>query len=205
MAMRRLPQERRMKAIGIIRDEHRALAAVLHGLLYLVREVRDRGAAPNFPVLSAMIYYIDAFPERFHHPKEDRYLFPLVRARAPSVAGTLDRLEAEHHVGAAKMRTLMQALTRYREGGPDEAAAFIAAVEDYIAFERDHMGREEREILPAAQRHLTAGDWEAVDAAFSGSTDPLLGTTPETHWAQVFSRIANLAPPPIGVGPAQAA
>jgi hemerythrin-like domain-containing protein len=194
-----------MKAIGIIRDEHRALAAVLHGLLWLVREVRDHGAPPNFPALSAMIYYIDAFPERFHHPKEDRYLFPLVRARAPGVAGTLDRLEAEHHVGANKMRTLMQALTRYREGGPDEAAAFMAAVEDYVAFERDHMKREEREILPAAERHFTAGDWETVDAAFSGNTDPLLGVGPEARWAQVFTRIANLAPPPIGVGPAQAA
>lgn len=190
-----------MKAIGIIRDEHRALAAVLHGLLYLVRDVRDHGAAPNFPVLSAMIYYIDAFPERFHHPKEDRYLFPLVRARSPSSAGVLDLLEAEHHVGAAKMRTLMQTLTRYREGGPGEGAAFMAAVEDYVAFERDHMRREEREVLPAAQQHLTAGDWEAVDAAFSGSTDPLLGAAPEMQWAQIFSRIANLAPPPIGVGP----
>lgn len=194
-----------MKAIGIIRDEHRALAAVLHGLLHLAREIRERGAEPNFPVLSAMIYYIDAFPERFHHPKEDRYLFPLVRARAPAVASTLDRLEAEHRLGATKMRTLMQALTRYREGGEPEAAAFMAALQDYVAFERDHMGREEREILPAAQAHLTAGDWEAVDAAFSGSTDPLLGAAPELHWAQVFSRIANLAPPPIGVGPVQAA
>ena len=190
-----------MKAIGIIRNEHRALAAVLHGLLYLVREVRDHGAAPNFPALSAMLYYIDAFPERFHHPKEDRYLFPLVRTRAPDAAGVLDLLASEHHVGAAKMRTLMQALTRYREGGGAEAAAFIAAVEDYVAFERDHMRREEREVLPAAERHLTAGDWEVVDAAFSGVTDPLLGIEPGTQWAQVFSRIANLAPPPIGVGP----
>jgi len=203
--VRQAPREESMKAIGIIRDEHRALAAVLHGLLHLVREVTERGAEQNFPVLSAMIYYIDAFPERFHHPKEDRYLFPLVRARVPGAAAALDRLETDHHVGAAKMRTLMQALTRYREGGAGEAPAFIAAVEDYVAFERDHMRREEREILPAAERHLTAGDWEAIDAAFAGSTDPLLGAGPETQWAQVFSRIANLAPPPIGVGPAKAA
>ena len=190
-----------MKAIGIIRDEHRALAAVLHGLQFLVRDMRDRGTPPNFPVLSAMLYYIDAFPERFHHPKEDRYLFPLVRVRAPAVAAVLDALEAEHRIGASKMRTLQQALTRYREGGAPEAAAFMAAVEDYVACERDHIRREEREILPAAQQSLTKGDWEAVDAAFEGTTDPLLGTDPGMQWQQLFTRIANLAPPPIGVGP----
>ena len=190
-----------MKSLAIIRDEHRALAAVLHGLLYLVRDIRDRRTAPDFAVLSAMLYYIDAFPERFHHPKEDRYLFPLVRARAPQSGPLIDALEAEHVVGATKMRTLMQALTRYREGGAAEAAPFLTAAEDYVLFERDHMRREERDILPVAEKHLTAGDWDTVDAAFTGSTDPLLGIEPGMQWTHLFSRIANLAPPPIGVGP----
>jgi hemerythrin-like domain-containing protein len=190
-----------MKSLAIIRDEHRALAAVLHGLLYLVRDIRDRRAAPDFAVLSAMLYYIDAFPERFHHPKEDRYLFPLVRARAPQSGPLIDALEAEHVVGATKMRALMQALTRYREGGAVEAAPFLAAAEDYVLFERDHMRREERDILPVAEKHLTAGDWDTVDGAFTGTTDPLLGIEPGMQWTHLFSRIANLAPPPIGVGP----
>ena len=60
-----------MQADRIIQDEHRSLAAVLHGMLYLVHDIRDRGAKPSFDVFGAMIYYIDAFPERFHHPKED--------------------------------------------------------------------------------------------------------------------------------------
>ena len=60
-----------MDAIAIIRDEHRSLGAVLHGLLYLIREIRYAGAAPKFEVLHAMLDYIDAFPERFRHPKEE--------------------------------------------------------------------------------------------------------------------------------------
>src|SRR5690242_11282976 len=112
-----------MKAIQIIRDEHRSLAAVLHGLLYLMRQTRDKGAPANFPVVSAMLYYIDAFPERFHHPKEDRYLFPLLRSRAPETGAVLDALEKDHVVGAAKLRALIQAFTRYREGGELEFSA----------------------------------------------------------------------------------
>jgi hemerythrin-like domain-containing protein/nitroimidazol reductase NimA-like FMN-containing flavoprotein (pyridoxamine 5'-phosphate oxidase superfamily) len=190
-----------MKSIRIIRDEHRALAAVLHGLLYLMRQSRDKGAAPNFPALSAMLYYIDAFPERFHHPKEDRYLFPLLRSRAPHMADVLDGLEDEHAAGAAKLRELSQAFVRYREGGQAELPAFAETLEAYASFHWSHMRTEETKVLPAAEQFLTAGDWDAVDAAFTGHTDPLLGEDPGAHWSKLFTRIVTLAPPPIGVGP----
>ena len=47
-----------------------------------------------------MIYYIDAFPERFHHPKEDEYLFYFLRIRHPDAIPLLDRLQGEHRAGA---------------------------------------------------------------------------------------------------------
>ena len=53
-------------AITIIKDEHRALAAVLHGLLYLNEQVRNAGQKPDFPLLKAMLDYIVAFPDRLH-------------------------------------------------------------------------------------------------------------------------------------------
>ena len=192
-----------MEAIRIIQDEHRSLAAVLHGMLYLVHEIRDRGAKPNFELLGAMVYYIDAFPEHFHHPKEDQYLFARLRVRHPDATPLLDRLEAEHRAGAEKIRTLEQALTRYQQGGAVEFPAFMAAVEGYAAFHWEHMRAEEKELLPLAERYLDAGDWEAIDAAFLGHTDPMLGAPAGTGYEALFTRIVNLAPPPIGVGPAQ--
>ena len=80
-----------MKAIDIIHDEHRSLAAVLHGMLYLVRDIRLRGTEPKFDVLGAMVYYIDAFPERFHHPKEDAYLFRLLKLRYRDAAPLIEK------------------------------------------------------------------------------------------------------------------
>ena len=63
---------------------------------------------------------------------------------------------------------LEQSLARYQQGGAAEAETFIAAVEAYAEFHWEHMGREEKEVLPLAEKHLTAGDWEAIDAAFTG-------------------------------------
>jgi hemerythrin-like domain-containing protein len=190
-----------MQAIRIIQDEHRSLSAVLHGMLYLVREIRERGARPDFAVLGAMIYYIDAFPERFHHPKEDQYLFRLLRIRHPAAAPLLDRLQTEHRSGAELIRTLEQALARYQQGGANEFSGFSAAVEAYATFHWEHMRAEEKEMIPLAKEHLTAGDWEAIDAAFLGHTDPLLNAESGAEYDKLFRRIVNLAPPPIGVGP----
>jgi hemerythrin-like domain-containing protein len=192
-----------MQTVRIIQDEHRAIAAVLHGMLYLVHEIRDRGTKPDFGVLGAMIYYIDAFPERFHHPKEDAYLFRVLRIRCPDAVPLLDRLEGEHWTGAHKIRVLEQALARYQQGGAIEFPAFAAAVEEYAAFHWRHMRAEEDEVLPLAKMHLSPGDWEAIDAAFLGHVDPMFGADATHGYAALFTRIVNLAPPPIGVGPEQ--
>src|SRR5208282_6605125 len=171
-------------------------------MLYLVHETRDRGAKPDFDLLGAMVYYIDAFPERFHHPKEDRYLFARLRLRHPDAASLIDRLEAEHRSGAEKIRALEQALMRYQQAGAAEFAPFMTAVEGYAAFHWNHMRAEEKELLPLAEKHLIAEDWETIDAAFLGHADPMLGATTGTEYDALFTRIVNLAPPPIGVGPA---
>ncbi len=192
-----------MQSIRIIENEHRSLATVLHGMLYLVHEIRDRGAKPDFDLLGAMIYYIDAAPERFHHPKEDQYLFWLLRIRHPPAAPLLDRLKLEHQASTEKIRTLEQALVRYKQGGAGEFPGFLAAVEAYAAFHQEHMRTEEKELLPLAEAHLTASDWAAIDAAFLSHSDPLLGVEAGARYEALFARIVNLAPPPIGGGPAR--
>lgn len=193
-----------MKAMRVIYDEHHALSAVLHGMLHLVHDIRDHGDQPDFVLFGAMIYYIDAFPERFHHPKEDLYLYRILRLRHPQSAALLDRLHVDHVVGAEKIRTLEQTLARYQNGGAAEFSNFLAAVESYAAFHREHMRAEEQEAFPLAQRYLTAGDWEEIDAAFLGHSDPMLGADASTVYDKLFTRIVTLAPPPLGVGPARA-
>jgi branched-chain amino acid transport system ATP-binding protein len=190
-----------MKAIDILHDEHRSLAAVLQGMRHLVREIDAGRIAPDFRLFDAMLYYIDAFPERFHHPREDEYLFRRVLARAPAAAPIVTRLESEHREGAARIRALAQSLERYRAGGGREFAAVRDAVDDYAGFHWKHMRAEEDELLPLARAHLTADDWRAVDAGFATATDPLHGAGAAEYDA-LFRRIVTLAPPPIGVGPA---
>ena len=187
-----------MRAQRIIEQEHRSLAAVLHGMLYVVREIRYGGAEPDFDLLEAMVHYIDAFSERFHHPKEDAYLFKRLRLRWPAAAPLLDRLMQEHQTGADKLHELRDALRRYRESGAVALPDFASRVAGFAAFHWDHMQAEENEVLQLASVHLTDSDWEVIDAAFLGHTDPLLGAERGAEYQDLFRRIVDLAPPPIG-------
>jgi hemerythrin-like domain-containing protein len=187
-------------ALTIIRDEHRTIAAILHGMEYLVEEIRA-GKKIDPRVFHAMLYYLDTFGERMHHPKEDRYLFGIVRQRSAAARSLIAILEEEHAAGNASIRRLMQAMIRFEEGGDREFAAFEREVHNYAESYRNHMRREEEQLFPLARNLLTPYDWVMVDAAFKENRDPLAFERELNDFQVLFNRIVALAPPPIGVGP----
>jgi hemerythrin-like domain-containing protein len=187
-------------ALTIIRDEHRTISAVLHGMEFLVREIHA-GKKIDPRVFHAMLYYLDTFGERVHHPKEDRYLFGIMRQRSTEAHTLIAILEEEHAAGTAAIRRLTQAMIRFEEGGDREFAAFEREVHNYAESYRNHMRREEDQLFPLARRLLTPFDWVMVDAAFEENRDPLACARETNDFEALFNRIVNLAPPPIGLGP----
>jgi hemerythrin-like domain-containing protein len=189
------------KCIDIIRQEHGALAAMLKSILMLLRQARDKATTPDFTALRAMLFYVDEFPEKRHHRKESTLLFPKLRARTPQHRDLLDQLEQDHSHGEARIRELEHALIAFEMMGDKKRQEFEAAVERYIDFYRSHMAMEEREILPLAEQVLTPEDWRELDEAFLENRDGLAGAKPEADYASLFTRIVNLVPAPIGLGP----
>ena len=188
-----------MKAIQKIRDEHRTLSAVLHGLKQLARDAQNAGVRPGFEVFRAMIRYIDEFPEQLHHPKEETYLFTRLVNRYPNAARLVIELQDEHLNGARLVRELERSLMFFEDRWPEGAAEFLGAVDAYADFHWKHMRKEEQELLPLAEEHLTADDWRKIDAAFDVNRDPIAGMH-ERDLQALFTRIVSLAPAPVGVG-----
>lgn len=189
-------------ATSVIRAEHRTLAAVLHGMLGMAADCAERGAKPNFATFHAMLDYITDFPDRYHHPKEDRYLFRLLRMRSAEGAAIIDRLMDEHIKLAHLMDGLRHALRRY-EAAPEAPAAaetFRAELEAYAEFQWAHMRCEEESILPLAETHLTDDDWQELNDAFLGHSDPLIGPDGKSMYERMFKNIVTTAAPPFGVG-----
>lgn len=189
-------------ALQIIRDEHAAVAAMLRSLVLMMD--RGPGDAPErfFDVVRAMLFYIDEFPERLHHPKESDLLFPRLARVAPELMPVIRRLESDHMNGEGKVRELQHLLLGWELIGETRRAPFSDAARAYVGFYLEHMRTEETQILPVAQKVLTDEDWAQLDAAFEQDRDPLAGGLRDPSYDRLFTRIVQTAPAPIGVGAA---
>ncbi len=159
-------------ALEILRQEHRALAALLQGLPRLLAQARQDARLPDFALLRALLFCVDEVPERAHHPRESQLLFPLLRQRCPELAPVLARLDDDHDKGEREVRALQHRLLAFELLGEPRRAAFERAAETYVAAYLEHMACEERELLPAAQRAFAPEDWQALDQAFAAWPAP---------------------------------
>jgi hemerythrin-like domain-containing protein len=182
-------------ALVIIQDEHRSLAAVVHGLRHLVREMRERNVAPDFGLLWAMMFYLDEFPEKMHHPKEDAWIFARLRQRTHVADDVVMELERQHRAGAGRVRDLELALGHYQAGKPGGLESFSVTVETFAEEVTKHMALEEDTVIPLARKYFTAEDWVEIGAAFGENGDPRFDVETDRECRDIFSRIANLAPP----------
>jgi hemerythrin-like domain-containing protein len=188
--------------LRILHEEHAALAAMLRSILLLLAQHRRQSTLPDFAALRAMLFYVDEFPEKRHHRKESELLFPKLRARTPLSRELLDRLDGDHARGERNIRDLEHALLGFEMMGEPRRKAFEQAAERYAEFYFTHMSVEEKEILPLAEKVLTADDWAELDEAFLANRDPMTGHEPEEDYRALFTRIVNLVPAPIGLGAA---
>lgn len=181
-------------AIGILRDEHRSMAAVLHGWMDLLSSALAQGGMPDAALMQAMLRYLQEFPVAVHHPKEEAHLFSRLRERDPTLSFELDELERQHRRDQELLAGLAERLEALTRAGSGDAAALgelDRAVQAYAAFLWNHLGREEAVILPAAQRCLNADDWRHIDAAFARERDPGFGADIERACRHLFSRIVD--------------
>lgn len=182
------------RAISIIKDEHRSLAAVLHGLTHVVEMARKSETDPDFALIKTMLFYIKEFSEKLHHPKEDSYLFKRLRLRTHAVDDVIAQLEAQH-VDQLLLTRLDQALVQYASQSADGLAGFEQAVTQYAKFQWLHMNIEEKHIFPAAQQHLLPEDWADIAQAFGANGDPRFASDLDKPFHNMFVHIARLAQP----------
>ncbi|MES2127170.1 MAG: hemerythrin domain-containing protein [Pseudomonadota bacterium] len=172
------------RTVAVIRAEHRALSQVLRAGMAHVQDVK-RGVVLDRKRIAAMVQYLHSFAAQQHHPKEDDYLFPMLRTRSPFVLADLDELARQHQ----RDRLLLAELAKLADHGSVEA--LDAALAGYAHFLWDHLGREEGVILPAAQRHLQDADWESLHAAFVGEGDARFGSAARLPFAELFDAVVE--------------
>ena len=185
-----------MQAIQIIQDEHRKLWRVA-STINIVADEMDAGSPVPTPFFHAVFDYIEGFIDHAHHPKEDDFLFRLLRQRSDKAEAVLLQLEANHQHGPATLRALRNDLALASQGN---CGAFTAALRSYTKNLEEHIRTEERDILPLARQVLLAEDWVVIDKAFADNDDPLFGQQATEQYRELYHRIVALAPESVGLG-----
>ena len=187
-----------MDSLTIISQEHSNMWRLATALDQVASDMQ--AGAPLEPAFfEAALDYITQFVDRMHHPKEDDYLFRLLRLRSAEAAEVLDALEADHAQGPENLAQLRAKLAAAAQGnlpGADPASA----IKHYTDGLKRHIKTEEKHVLPLARKVLQPQDWAEIDQAFRTHSDPVFGDQAKAEFRELFHRIVSLAPDSVGLG-----
>ncbi len=174
-----------------------------HAVLNVAKHIREEICAnrmkPDFRLLWTIIRYIEEFPETLHHPKEDDFLFSRLKSRTHAADALIATLNQEHQEGKRRIQALRTALSEFERSSEHSSEHFFSALESFVQFHFHHMTMEERDIFPLAELHLGEQDWQEIAAAFRDNQDPLFGAMRLAHFRELFHKIVQLTPAPIGL------
>ena len=181
-------------SLEIIQKEHEHLSVILQSMLYFVRSIKNGNDNLDLKLFRSMLYYITEFPERVHHPKEEKLLFAKIKERTHQLDTELDALSEQHSKGELLVHRLQDALLSCEFGGMDSFHHFHALVEQYAHFYFTHMRTEEERIFPIAKLVLNDADWKIVDASFMQNQKEMDETGQRYSYAQLFAQISSFTP-----------
>jgi nucleotide-binding universal stress UspA family protein/hemerythrin-like domain-containing protein len=179
------------RAIGIIEDEHRSIAVVAESLRDIARNAPRPLAPQTLRELEHILAYLADFPGCVHHPKEEEFIHRLLRQRHPAANVVLLEVEAQHVTEHELFASLQAAVDELKVEPQAADEAFTLAALALAGHVMNHVGLEEREVLPLARAHLTGPDWEEVARAFAENGGPNYGDLSVAEFRRLFSHIAN--------------
>ena len=185
-------------AILQIHEEHRAIGAVVHGLQHFAKDALHH--PPNIDLLWTMLDYIEQFPQKLHHVKEETYIFSALLGRGIGAEPIVENLHAQHEDDLSLTATLKVQLADLANGVEGASIRFLASVERFAELQWRHMTEEERLLLPLAEQHLDEADWGRINDAFGENGDPRFRGDNKSKFDRMFSLIVATAPQPIGLG-----
>jgi len=132
-------------------------------------EERAEVVAGHIRLLSQVLHH--------HHSGEDAVLWPLLLARAPREIDPVVHLAEGHHRAIDDhLATIGALLGSWTSGAASEDGEALArALERLAVTAYEHMGLEERLVLPVAGRHVFASEWEAMVANEAATVPPEIG------------------------------
>jgi hemerythrin-like domain-containing protein len=141
-----------------------------------------------------------------HHSGEDAILWPRLLARAPKEIDPVVHLVEGHHQTIDSVLAEVDVLLGSWTGtaASQDGEALAVALERLAVLLYEHMGLEEKLVLPIAERHVFASEWETMVADEATRIPPEVGPVlvgmlmyeagPDVVPSQMRAALAEVAP-----------
>ncbi len=173
--------------LAALRQDHRNLGQMLAAVERQLARF-DQGETPDYDILLGVLDYCLKYPDLYHHPKED-LVYDRLRRRNPAVAEAVGDLHAEHRSLTAATRQFAAIARDVLQDLQIPRDSFDRAAREFLEAYRRHMAMEDSAFFPAAEAHLTAADWAAIEAAVTAQSDPVFGAKGEARFAALRADI----------------
>ena len=174
-------------AVRMWQDEHARFARLLDFLDVQMMAFHE-GGHPNYELMRDVIYYLQHYADRYHHPRED-VAFALLLEREPALSPVIKRLMHEHRVINTVGAQLYKFLDDILEDAFIARETVEASAATYLVYYRGHIDAEDHEILPQAAKLLKDADWSKVSAAIPAAADPLFGSDVGARYRDLHTQI----------------
>ncbi|MFE0456974.1 hemerythrin domain-containing protein [Streptomyces sp. NPDC058914] len=165
---------------------HEAFRQSYSRLPALIKSV-EAGDVERAAVVADHAQLIEEFLH-LHHKGEDELLWPKLLERASDRLGdTVALLESQHAEIAALLAESAQRLAIWRERPSKESGERLAdSLERLGSLLTDHLGIEEKDVLPIVPEYVTAKEWHELG-------DHAINALPKSKLPVVFGMLASLA------------
>lgn len=175
------------EVIRLLQAEHASLAKFLTALEHQLDRFRQ-GEPTDYDIVQGVVDYCLAYPDLYHHPKED-LVYEKLRIRDEALADRIGDVVADHERLARLTRRFAAAVHNVLQEVDVSRDAFEQTANDFLYAYRSHMREEEEQLFPAALRALTEEDWREIDSKVTRPEDPLFGESGDRRFVRLRQEI----------------
>lgn len=171
-----------------LKHEHRVIERALRGVRGICAKL-DSGEQVPLEIMSDIVDFVQGFADRFHHGKEESYLFPALQRQGIALeGGSLGAITHEHEVERALTTELDRALRGLKEGDELAIEIFVEAATRYTDHLTGHIRHEDAILFRFADEMLDEEEKETLGDNFKQAAGDL-GEGEVERYEQIATRL----------------
>lgn len=137
----------------IFRHEHRVIEQVLRALEGMCLKLRTGDSVP-VESLTQVLDFVLNFADRFHHAREEEYLFPALEQTDLAEGSAIAFLREEHQLERELLAELALAIQEYRFAGADAVPHLADVADQFSKHLIGHMQNEDSLLFRLTEEML---------------------------------------------------